>query len=112
MVNCNGLYCTITDYPNAGGSLPLFYSIRDAIPMAFSGLLFIIFIIIFAGQYYLIKNRTGRAKILIALLSSSFVMIVLSMMLALASLVTFLTVLLYAFICIIVFVLFLVSDNS
>lgn len=105
-------YKTITDYPSSNGVMPLLYSIRDAIPFAFDGLLLAIFLILFAGQYYLIKNRTGRAKILIALLSSSFVMIVLSMLLALGQLVTYLSVIFYAFITIIVFILFQLSDNS
>lgn len=109
MVNlCN----TILDYPNSNGAMPLLYSIRDCIPYSFNALLFIIFIILFAGQYYLIKNRTGRAKILVALLSSSFVMVVLSLFLALSQLVQYITAIFYGFICIIVFILFQVSDNS
>lgn len=107
-----GFCNTASDYTGANGAMPLLYSIRDCVPYAFEGLLLIVFFILFAGQYYLIKNRTGRAKILIALLSSSFFMIILSMMLALNQLITFVSVLLYAFICIIVFILFLLSDNS
>ena len=103
---------TITDYPDNNGALPLLYSVRDCVPYAFTGLLLGIFLILFASQYFLIKNRTGRAKILVALLSSSFFMIILSMMLALAQLVTFKSVILYAFICIVIFILFLVSDES
>ena len=107
-----GFCNTISDYPGAEGSMPLWYSIRDCVPMSFEVLLFGIFLILFAGQYYLIKNRTGRAKILIALLSSCFVMISLSMMLALAQIVTFSSVLLYAFLTIIVFILFVLSDKK
>jgi len=108
-----GGFCnTITSYPGAGGSMPLWYSIRDCVPMAFEALLFGIFLIIFAGNYFLIKNRTGRAKILIALLASSFVMIPLSMLLALAQIVKFGSVLLYAFLTIVIFILFLLSDNT
>ena len=92
--------------------MPLLYSIRDAVPYSFSALLLVIFLVLFAGQYFLIKNRTGRAKILIALLSSSFFMIFLSMFLALASLVTFMTVLFYAFVCIVIFIMFLLSDRE
>jgi hypothetical protein len=103
---------TISDYASSNGAMPLLYSIRDCVPLAFSGLLIAIFLILFAGQYFLIKGRTGRAKILIALLSSSFVMIVLSLMLALAQLVTYISVVFYAFVCIIVFILFQLSDNS
>lgn len=106
-------YCkTITDYSSSNGAMPLLYSIRDCVPYAFDGLLLAIFLILFAGQYFLIKNRTGRAKILIALLSSSFIMIIISMMLALAQMVTFMSVIFYAFICIVVFILFMLSDNS
>jgi hypothetical protein len=108
----NEICKTIADYPGADGSMPLWYSIRDCIPMSFEVLLFGIFLILFAGQYYLIKTRTGRAKILIALLSSSFVMLPLSMMLALAQIVKFGSVLLYAFLTIIVFILFLLSDKN
>lgn len=107
-----GFCNTITDYPTANGAMPLLYSIKDCIPYSFEGLLIVIFLVLFAGNYYLIKNKTGRAKILIALLSSSFMMIPLSMMLALSQLVTFTTVMFWAFLCIIIFILFLISDNS
>lgn len=106
-----GICKTISDYPSQNGAIPLLFSIRDCIPLAFDGLLLVIFIILFASQYFLIKNRTGRAKILIALLSSSFIMIILSILLALTQLVTFMSVILYSFICIVVFILFIISDN-
>ena len=106
----NGLCNTIVDYPSSNGAMPLLFSIRDCVPYAFEGLLLAIFFILFAGNYFLIKNKTGRAKILTALLSSSFMMVGLSMMLALATLVTFTTVLFWAFFCIIWLILFLVSD--
>lgn len=102
---------TIESYSGQNGAIPLLLSIRDCIPYSFEVLLFAIFIIIFAGQYYLIKNRTGRAKILIALLSSSFVLIILSSLLALTQLITFITVIFYAFLTIVIFILFLISDN-
>lgn len=108
----NGYCNTISDYTSAQGALPLFYSIRDCIPLAFPALLFGIFMILFAGQYFLIKNRTGRAKILIALLSSSFVMIPLSMLLALAQIVTYSSVMFYSFFTIIIFILFVLSDTG
>ena len=108
-----GGFCnTITDYSTASGTMPMWFAIRDCIPMAFEALLFGIFLILFAGQYFLIKNRTGRAKILVALLSSGFIMLPLSVMLALGQLVQYGTVLLYAFIIIVVFILFLLSDNN
>ena len=103
---------TIQNYPSNNGIMPLLFSIRDCVPYAFEGLLLAIFIILFGSQYFLIKSRTGRAKILIAILSSSFVMIVLSIFLALAQLVTFTTVLFYAFICIVSFILLIISDDS
>jgi hypothetical protein len=105
-------YNTILNYTGNNGAMPLLYSIRDGIPYAFDGLLLVIFIIIFASQYFLIKNRTGRAKVLISLLSSSFMMIILSMMLALSQLVTYKSVILYAFLTIISFILFILSDNT
>lgn len=105
-------YKTISDYPSQNGIIPMLFSIRDGIPYAFPVLLFCIFVVLFGGQYFLIKNRTGRAKILIALLSSSLMMIVLSLMLAFAQLVTFKSVIFYAFVCIIVFILFQISDEN
>jgi len=112
MVTCNGNYCTILDYPSANGSMGFWFAIRDSIPYAFEGLLIAIFLVLFFGNYFLIKNKTGRAKILIALLSSSMILVILSSILALAQLITFMTVLLWAFIAIVVFIVFLVSDNS
>jgi hypothetical protein len=106
-----GYYNLSTDYPGSDGAMPMLYAIRDGIPFAFSGLLLIIFIVLFAGNYFLIKSRTGRAKILIALISSSFLMLILSMFLALSALVSYATVVLYAFIAIVAFILFLVSDD-
>ena len=108
----NGTYNTILDYPTDNGIMPLLFSIRDGIPWSFEGLLLGLFVIFFAGNYFLIQSRTGRAKILIALVSSSFIMVVLSLMLALAQLVTFTTVLFFAFLLIIVFILFLLSDGT
>jgi hypothetical protein len=108
----NQTYKLITDYPTGTGAMPLLYSIRDGVPLAFSALLFILFVILFAGNYFLIKNRTGRAKMLIALMASSFFTLVLSMLLALAQLVTFVSVLFYAFLTIVVFILFILSDNT
>ena len=104
------MYKTIADY-NETGIMPLLYSIRDSIPIAFNAILFSVFFVLFAGNYYLIKSKTGKAKVLIALLSSSFLMVVLSMFLMLGNLVTYKTVLGYAFILIITFVAFLLSDD-
>lgn len=102
---------TITDY-SGNGAMPMLYSVRDCVPYSFEALLLVIFLVLFAGQYFLIKNRTGKAKILIALLSSSFFMIILSMMLSLAQLVTYMSVIFYSFICIVTFILFLITDTS
>jgi hypothetical protein len=104
-------YKTIIDYSTAVGAMPLLYAIRDGIPFAYSGLLLAIFIALTAGQYYLAEARTGRAKILTALLTSSFVCLLLSLLLALAQLTTFLTVLFYAFLTIVWFVVIQISDN-
>lgn len=106
----NGLCNTILDYPAANGAMPLLYSIRDCIPYSFFALLVVSFLVLFAGNYFLVKAKTGRAKILIALLAASFMTVVLSMMLAMAQLVTFKSVLFWAFFCIIWLILFLVSD--
>lgn len=104
------MYNTTATYGNVTGAMPLLYSIRDAVPFAFQGLLLIIFFVLFGGQYFIIKNKTGRGKILTALLSSSIVMVILSSILALTQLITFLVVLFYAFAAIIIFALFLTSD--
>jgi hypothetical protein len=106
----NGLCNTILDYPTANGVMPLMYSIRDCIPFAFFVLLVVSFLVLFAGNYFLVKSKTGRAKVLIALLSASFLTLILSVMLALAQLVTFKSVIFWAFLLIIWFVLFLISD--
>jgi len=106
-----GICKTITDY-TAQGSMPFWYSIRDCVPIAYDALLLIIFIVLFAGNYFLVANKTGRAKILIALLSSSIVTLVLSVMLVLAQLVHYATAIFYALLVIIIFILFLVSDNT
>jgi len=108
----NQICKTITDYPTANGSMAFWFSIRDCVPYAFEGLLISIFLVLFFGNYYLIKSKTGRAKILIALLSSSIVMVILSSLLALSQLVHFMTVLFWAFIAIVSFIIFLVSDNA
>jgi len=103
---------TIADYPLANGSMPFWYALRDCIPFAFEGLLIAIFLLLFFGNYYLVKSKTGKAKILIALLASSIVTMVLSMPLALAQLIKFITVIFWAFLAIIAYIIFLVSDNS
>lgn len=102
---------TILDY-EGNGVMPMLYSIRDCVPSAFNILLIAIFFVLFGGNYYLIKNKTGRAKVLVALLASSFLMVVLSMFLALGALVTYKTVLGYTFILIISFIAFNLSDNQ
>jgi len=106
------LYNTITDYPSADGAMALLYAIRDGVPYSFEVLLIAINIILFSASYYLVKFRTGRAKILIALLASSFFVVVLSSMLALAALITFKMVIFFAFITIIWFILLVLSDSS
>lgn len=107
----NGYYNTITDYPTATGAMPLLYSLRDGIPFIFETVLLSIFLILFAGNYFLNKNKTGRAKILIASVASSFYMIPLSLMLALAQLVTYASVIFYGFLTIILYILFVISDK-
>jgi hypothetical protein len=102
---------TITDY-TGDGAMPLLYSIRDCVPGAFELLLFGIFILLFGGNYLIMTSRTGRTKILIALLASSFFTTILSLFLALGQLVQFITVITFSFLTIIIFILFLLSDNS
>ena len=106
----NQICKTIGDYPGANGSMAFWFSIRDCIPFAFGAILFAIFIVLFFGNYFLIKSKTGRAKILISLLSSSIILVILSSLLALAQLITFTTVIFWAFIAVVAYLIFLFSD--
>jgi hypothetical protein len=108
----NQICKTISDYPLANGSMAFWFSIRDCVPYAFEGLLIGIFLVLFFGNYYLIKSKTGKAKILISLLSSSIVLVILSSLLALSQLIHYITVIFWAFLAIVAFILFLVSDNT
>ena len=106
-----GMLCsTINDYPQQG-AMSLFFSVRDCVPLAFPALLLGVFILIFAGNYFINKEKTGRDRVLVAFLASSFALIPLSMMFALATLVTFTNVIIYAFLTIIAFILLYVSDK-
>ena len=107
-----GYYNLTTDYPTQTGAMPLLFAIRDGIPFAWEGVLIAVFVLLFAGNYFIIKSKTGREKILTALVSSSFFMIVLSSLFALAQLVTYIMVLFWAFLLIIAFIMLEVSDNS
>jgi len=102
---------TITDYADQG-ALPMFFSLRDCIPFAFESVLIVIFILFFGGNYFISKKKTGRGKVLIALMAASFIILPLSMMLALAQLVQYVTVLFWGFLSIIIFILFLLSDKN
>lgn len=106
---CNDINAYIN---SSTGAMPVLYSLRDCVPLAFESLLMACFFILFAGQYYLIKSRTGRAKILIALASSSFFTLILSLFLALGQLVEFASVITFAFLSILFFILLLVSDKD
>lgn len=105
-------YKTIADYPNSDGMMPFLYSIRDSIPFAFESILLTIFLILLGGQYFITKSKTGKGKILQNLVTSSFVMIPLSSLLALARLITFKSVLFWAFCTIGFFSLYWISDRS
>lgn len=108
----SGLYKTILDYPNDSGMMPLLYSLRDGIPLIFEAVLLGIFLILFAGNYFLNKNKTGRAKILIASTAASFFLVPLSLLLALSQLVTYGSVILYGLLTIILYILFVISDKT
>ena len=99
-------------YSTATGIMPMLYSIRDCIPMAFTILLTSIFFVFFAGNYFFIKGKTGRAKILVAFMSSSFLTTVLAMFLTLGSLITYKGLLFWVFITILCFILLIVSDKQ
>ena len=101
---------TIPDYAG-NGAMPLLYSIRDCIPIAFPAILVVIFFILFAGNYFIIKGKTGRAKVMIALTASSFITMILAMFLTLATLVTYKMLLMWAFISIISYILLEVSQK-
>lgn len=103
-------YPTIDNYPTATGAMPLLFSIRDSIPGGFDALLLVIFFVLTAGQYFVIKNKTGRGKMLTALLTSSIVLTTLSLFLSFAQLVSYLEPAFYAFCSIIFFALYNLSD--
>ena len=104
-------YKTALDYPSATGLMPMLLSIRDGIPFAFEGILFAAFLVLALGNYFLVKSKTGREKVLVALLSSSIVTMVLSIFLAMGTLVSFLTVLFWAFMSIVWYSVIKISDN-
>ena len=104
------LYPTVDNYPSSTGAMPMLFALRDSIPYAFDGLLLIIFFVFVAAQYFIIKNRTGRGKMLTCLLSSSILMTTLSLFLALAQLVVYMEVVFYAFLSIVFFALYNLSD--
>lgn len=104
-------YNTIANYTaTSNGAMPLLYALRDAVPYAFTAVLLIIYFILIGAQYYVIKNRSGRSKILTVLISSSIIMVILSMFLSLAQLVTFVDVVFFAFCAIVFFALYQLSD--
>lgn len=103
---------TITDYPDATGVLPMLYSIRDCVPSAYPGLVMVLFFVLFAGNYFINKGKTGRARVMIALAASSFVTIILTMFLTLSQLVTYKILLLWTFIGIISFIGLIISDRQ
>ena len=103
-------YNTALNYSSQTGAMPMLYAIRDGIPFSFDALLLTIFFVLVGAQYYIIKNKTGRGKILTALLSSSLVMTTLSSILVLSGLVNFLEPVFYAFCFIIFYALYQTSD--
>ena len=107
-----GICPTIESYTGSSGAMPLFYSIRDCIPGAFIVVLFCVFILIFAGNYFINKKKTGRSRVFVALLAAFFSLVPLSMLLALASLVTYGIVVWWAFWAVVVFIMFVLSDKQ
>lgn len=101
---------TIGDYTETG-VIPLLYSIRDCVPIAFPALLIVIFFVLFAGQYFIIKNKTGRARVIIALTSSSFATMVLGMFLLLIGLITYQFFMFWVLLLIISFIILMVGDR-
>lgn len=104
-------YNTASDYPNADGLMPILYSIRDGIPYSFDAVLFVIFLALVLGQYFINKVKTGRGKILPALFTSTMTNIILALLLALARLVTYMEPVFYAFASIVFFILIITSDS-
>lgn len=103
---------TITDYPTATGVMSMLFSIRDCVPLSFPALLLTMFFVLFAGNYFLIKGKTGRAKVLIALSTAAFVNVILTMFLTLAMLVTYKLLLMWTLISIMSFIGLIISDNQ
>jgi cellulose synthase/poly-beta-1,6-N-acetylglucosamine synthase-like glycosyltransferase len=104
-------YPTIANYTDVNGAMPMLYAIRDSIPYAFSVALFTIFFVLVASEYFIIKNKSGRGKILTAMLSTSIVMVILSLLLALAQLVTFIDPVFYGLCSIVFFALYKLSSH-
>jgi ABC-type Fe3+-siderophore transport system permease subunit len=103
-------YKTIDYYQEAKGILPLLFSIRDAVPGAFAYLLAAVFTILFASNMYLIQTRTGRAKILISIATSSFITVILGMFLFLSQILSLRILLFWLFISIVSFVFLIFSE--
>ena len=106
--SCN----TIVDYQTIDGAMPLLFSIRDCVPIAFDALLIAIFFVLLAGNYYLGMGKTGRPKIIISFLASSVSTMILSLFFALAQLVEFKSVLFWAFLSIIAFALIVITNKD
>lgn len=104
-------YRTILDYSTETGIMPLLYSIRDGIPLAFPGTLFAIFFIIFAGSLFVGKFRTGRSKVLISCFIGSTSTLIMAMFLTLAQLTTWVTLLFWGFMTIVFYILMDVSNK-
>jgi hypothetical protein len=103
-------YPTISNYSTSTGVMPMLYAIRDSVPFSFDALLLVIYFILIVGQYFIVKNKTGRGKILTSILTASIVMTTLSLLLSLTYLVGYLEPVFYAFCSIIFFALYQLSD--
>ena len=103
------LYKMIQDY-SGEGAMPFLLSIRDAVPLAFPILLLAIFAIIFSSNLYINQQRTGRAKVLLAVASSSFIMVILSMFLFLSQLISYRTILFWLLCSVLSFIAVVFSD--
>jgi hypothetical protein len=105
------MYNLFENYPDAEGVMPLLFSIRDGIPFAYESILLSIFSVLLIGNYYIIKTKTGKGKFLSSFAATSFVMVVLSLFLAMSEILEYWSVLFYTLLSIISFVLIYFSDD-
>lgn len=75
-------YKTMLDFPDAVGVIPLLNAIVTAIPPFFSIILFVLWLLGAGSSYYAILKTTGKKRFWACLTSMSFVVFLLSLVIA------------------------------